>query len=75
MYSPSAKARLFFFLSQLKFPFKGSYLDFSHLTELQKIYITEMYMIKQYKSSITKNNKIEKNICSLKMLHILLSYF
>ena len=38
--------------------FKGGYLDFSHLTELKKIYITEIYMKKQYKSSITKNHKI-----------------
>ena len=38
--------------------FKGGYLDFSHLTELEKIYITEIYMKKQYKSSIIKNHKI-----------------
>ena len=41
---------------------KGGYLDFSHLTELKNIYIAEMYMKKQYKSSITKNHKITKNI-------------
>ena len=35
--------------------FKGGYLDFSHLTELRNIYITEIYMKKQYKSSVTKN--------------------
>ena len=52
---------------------------FSHLIELKYIYITEIYMKKQYKSSITKNHKIEKKKkflwCSLKMLHSLLSYF
>ena len=35
-------------------------LDFSHLTELKKIYITEIYMKKQYKSSRIKNHKIIK---------------
>ena len=38
--------------------FKGGYLDFSHLAKLENIYITEIYMKKQYKSSITKNHKI-----------------
>ena len=38
--------------------FKGGYLDFSHLIELEKIWITEIYMKKQYKSSIIKNHKI-----------------
>ena len=38
--------------------FKGGYLDFSHFTELKNIYITEIYMKKQYKSSIIKNHKI-----------------
>ena len=33
------------------FSFKGDCLDFSHLTKLKYIYITEMYMKKQYKSS------------------------
>ena len=28
------------------FPFKGGYLDFSHLSELKKIHITEIYMKK-----------------------------
>ena len=28
---------------------KGGYLDFSHLTELENIYIPEIYMRKQYK--------------------------
>ena len=37
---------------------KGGYFDFSHLTELKNIYITEIYMKKQYKSSIIKNHKI-----------------
>ena len=39
---------------------KGGYLDFSHLTELKDIYIIEIYMKKQYKSSIIKNHKITK---------------
>ena len=38
----------------------NGYLDFSHLTELKNIYITEIYVKKQYKSSITKNHKIKK---------------
>ena len=37
---------------------KGGHLDFSHLAELKIIYITEIYMKKQYKSSIIKNHKI-----------------
>ena len=45
-----------FFLSEVK----GGYLDFSHLTELKNIYITEIYMKKQFKSIITKNHKIKK---------------
>ena len=40
---------------------KGGYLDFSHLTELKNIYLTEIYMKKKkYKSSITRNHKIIK---------------
>ena len=39
---------------------KGGYLVFSHLTKLKNIYITEIYMKKEYKSSITKNQKIRK---------------
>ena len=39
---------------------KGGYLDFSYLTELKNIYITEIYMRKQYKSS--KIKKITKKI-------------
>ena len=39
---------------------KGRHLDFSHLTEVKNIYITEIYKKKQYKSSITKNHKIRK---------------
>ena len=38
--------------------FKGGYLDFSHLTKLKNIYITEIYLKKQYKSSTMKNHKI-----------------
>ena len=33
---------------------KGGHLDFSHLTELKNIYITEIYMKKQYNSPIIK---------------------
>ena len=44
----------------LDWSFKGGYLDFSHLTELKTICITEIYMKKQYKSSIIKNHKIKK---------------
>ena len=40
--------------------FKGGYLDFSLLTELEKIYIAEIYIKKQYKSLITKNHKIKQ---------------
>ena len=41
---------------------KGGYLDFSHPAELKNIYITEIYVKKQYKSSITKIRKLrEKN--------------
>ena len=32
----------------------GGCLDFSHLTELKNTYITEIYVKKQYKLSITK---------------------
>ena len=41
---------------------KGGCLDFSHLTELRNIIITEIYMKKEDKSSITKNHKIKKSI-------------
>ena len=34
-----------------------------HLTELKNIYITEIHMKKQYKSSIIKNHKITKKVC------------
>ena len=44
----------------LKKNFKGGYLDLSHLTELRNIYITEIYMKKQYKSSRIKHHKITK---------------
>ena len=37
---------------------KGGYLDFSHLIVLKNIYITEIYLKKQYKSSRIKNHKI-----------------
>ena len=42
------------------FALKGGYSDFSHLTELKNIYITEIYMKNLYKSSITNNKKIKK---------------
>ena len=58
--------------------FKGSYLDFSHPTKLQNLYITEIYKKKQYKSSIRYNHKItKKNFFDgvpLKKLRSLLSY-
>ena len=38
----------------------GGYLNFSHLTELENICITKMYMRKQYKSSLTKNHEIKQ---------------
>ena len=38
--------------------FKGGYLEFSHLTELENKHIAEINMKKQYKSSIMKNYKI-----------------
>ena len=40
--------------------FKGGNLDFSYLTELENIYLTEIHMKKQHKSSITKNHKIKQ---------------
>ena len=39
---------------------KGGYLDFSLLTESKNICITEKYVKKQYKLSITKNHRIRK---------------
>ena len=42
---------------------EGGHLDFTHLIELKHIYITEIYMKKQYNSSIIKNHKItNKNV-------------
>ena len=38
----------------------GGYFDFSHLTELKNIYVTEIYIRKQYKSSKIKNKEITK---------------
>ena len=38
--------------------FKGGYLEFSYFTEFENICFTEIYMKKQYKSSINKNHKI-----------------
>ena len=48
----------------IQFVFKGGYLDFSHLPESKNIYITEIYVKKEYKSSIIKNHKItnKKNL-------------
>ena len=40
--------------------FKDGYLDFSHLTEFKEFCITEIYLKKQYKSSIIKNTKVTK---------------
>ena len=42
--------------------FKDGYLDFSHLTKLDNIYISEIYTKKQYKPSIIKNYKITNKI-------------
>ena len=42
---------------------KGGHIDFLHFTELKNIYITEIYMKKQYKSSIIKNHKITQKHC------------
>ena len=42
---------------------KGGCLDFSHLTELENVYITKIYLKKkknQYRSSIIKNHTITK---------------
>ena len=67
------------FMRLVDLPFKGGSLDFSHLTELKNIYITEIYMRKQYQSSKIKNKKnYKENIfdgSSLKRLRSLLSYF
>ena len=45
-------------LSNIKSKFKGGYLDFSHLTELNNIFITEIY--RKTKSSINKNYEFTK---------------
>ena len=37
---------------------KVGYLDFSHLPNSKNTYITEIYMKKEYKSSIIKNHEI-----------------
>ena len=39
---------------------KGGYLDSSHLTELKNMYITEIYMKRQYKSAINNDHKIKR---------------
>ena len=59
---------------------EGGYLDFSHLTELENIYIyiTEIYMRKHYKLSKIKNKKNYFFFFyggSLNRLRSLLSYF
>ena len=40
--------------------FKGGYLDFSHLTKLKNICITEIYMKNPYKSSRIKKQNYTK---------------
>ena len=40
--------------------FKGGYLEFSRLTKLKNVYINELYMKKQYKSSTIKNKITKK---------------
>ena len=52
--------RTSFTSTEIPFAFKGGYVDFSHLTELKDIYITEIYMKKYYKSSISKDHKKKK---------------
>ena len=47
-------------LTNQKFKVKGGYLDFSNLTELKNIFITEIYMKRQCQSSIIKNHKTIK---------------
>ena len=54
----SPAAHCFFSDLEKKNHLKGGYLDFSHLSELKNIYITEIYLKKEYKSSIIKNHKI-----------------
>ena len=44
----------------LELTFKGGYLDFSHLTELKNMYITEIYMKKKNHSTRIKNHEITK---------------
>ena len=44
-------------MSSISACLKGGYLDFSHLTELKNIYITEIYMKKQHKSLRIKNKQ------------------
>ena len=57
LYLTGAKENEILYLAYI---FKGGYLDFSHLTELKNIYITEICMKKQDKSSIIKNHKKKK---------------
>ena len=57
---PDIKFQLTFEPCPTKMELKGGYLDFSHLNELKSIYITEIYMKKQYKSSRIKKNKHTK---------------
>ena len=49
-----------FFIKHDSCQLRGGYLDFSHPTELKNISIAEIYMKKQYKSSIIKSHKIIK---------------
>ena len=42
--------------------FKGGYLDFSDLIQLKNIYITEIYIKREYKSSRIKTQKITKKL-------------
>ena len=39
---------------------KGGYLDFSHLTELKNIYITEIYIKKIYNHQELRIRKLQK---------------
>ena len=42
--------------------FKGGYLDFSHLTELKNIYLTEIYMKNNTNHQPPRIIKLQKNI-------------
>ena len=58
--------------------FKGGYLDFSHLSELKSIYITEIYIKKKKNHQELRIKKYKTKFFdggSLKRLRSVLSYF